>query len=67
MRILDNNEVAQVSGGGLLGLNLNLLDLVGVSARVGLGGERGHGRRDRCDDGRGRRGHRHHNRGRHCW
>ena len=66
MRILDNNDVARVSGGGLLGLNLNLLDLIGVSARVGLGGD--HGRRGgRCDDRGGRRSRHHDNRDRHCW
>ena len=67
MRILDNNEVAQVSGGGggLLGLNLNLLDLVGIDARVGFGRDDDR-RGGRCHD-RGRRGRRHHNRGRHCW
>ncbi len=65
MHILDKNDVAQVSGGGLLGLNLNLLDLIGVSARVGF--DRDHDRGGRCHDRGGRRGRHHNNRGRHCW
>ncbi|MGN6268434.1 MAG: hypothetical protein ACTHM0_00905 [Sphingomonas sp.] len=60
MRILETNEVGQVSGAGLLGLNLNLgvLDILGIHAGVSVGGnDRGrsndHGRND-CH-GRSRR------------
>lgn len=35
MRTLETKEVAQVSG-GLLGLKLNLLDIVKINARVDL-------------------------------
>jgi len=64
MRILETSEVDQVSGAGLLGLNLNLglLDILGVHAGVSVGGDdRDHGRsNDRSHNrgncyGRGRR------------
>lgn len=60
MRILETSEIDQVSGAGLLGLNLNLgiLDILGVHAGVSVGGndrghsgpsnDRGHDRRDNC-------------------
>jgi hypothetical protein len=62
MRILETSEIDQVSGAGLLGLNLNLglLDILGVHAKVSVGGDdcrsndRGHDRRDHC----GRNSHR---------
>jgi len=67
MRILETSEIDQVSGAGLLGLNLNLgvLDILGIHAGVSVGGEtRGRGSHGR-DHGRGNcydRGRR----GRHC-
>lgn len=63
MRILETSEVGQVSGAGLLGLNLNLgvLDILGIHAGVSVGGNdhgrsndhgrndcHGRSRRDRC-------------------
>lgn len=45
MRILETSERHQVSGAGLLGLNLNLgvLDILGIHAGVSVGGnDRGH-------------------------
>ncbi|RIA36867.1 hypothetical protein DFR49_4159 [Hephaestia caeni] len=60
MRTLEKSELNQVSGAGLLGLSLNLLNLVGVKARVDLGGNHRSGRGgrgyDRCE--RSNRGHR---------
>jgi len=56
MRILETSEVDQVSGAGLLGLNLNLglLDILGVHAKVSVGGDdRHHGRSDDRGHGRG--------------
>jgi len=40
MRILETTEIDQVSGAGLLGLNLNLgvLDILGIHAGVAVGG-----------------------------
>ena len=68
MHILETSEIGQVSGAGLLGLNLNLglLDILGVHAGVSVGGNGGrcdsrgrdHGRNNNCHDS-GRRG-------RHC-
>jgi len=57
MRILEANEVDQVSGAGLLGLNLNLgvLDILGISAKVSVGDSRNGGHDSRGNDcGRGR-------------
>lgn len=51
MRILETSEIDQVSGAGLLGLNLNLgiLDILGVHAGVSVGGnDRGHDNRNNC-------------------
>ena len=67
MRILETTEIDQVSGAGLLGLNLNLgvLDILGIHAGVSVGGnDRGRDSRGR-DHGRGNcyGGGR---RGRHC-
>jgi hypothetical protein len=61
MRILETNEIDQVSGAGLLGLNLNLnlLDILGVHAKVDVGDDCDGGRRsdDRCDRSHGGRDH----------
>ncbi|HEU4960439.1 MAG TPA: hypothetical protein VFT56_08530 [Sphingomonas sp.] len=60
MRLLKTNEIDQVSGAGLLGLNLNLnvLDILGVHANVDVGDDcDGRGRSDdRCGRERGHRG-----------
>lgn len=60
MRILETSEIGQVSGAGLLGLNLNLnlLDILGVHADVDVGGDCDGRRRsdDRCGRERGHRG-----------
>jgi hypothetical protein len=63
MRILEANEIDQVSGAGLLGLNLNLnlLDILGVHAKVDVGDDCDDGRRsdDRCGRGHGQGGRGH--------
>jgi hypothetical protein len=62
MRILETSEIDQVSGAGLLGLNLNLgvLDILGINAKVSVGDSRNGGHDDRG------RGCGHDRRGRHC-
>lgn len=62
MRILEANEIDQVSGAGLLGLNLNLgvLDILGISAKVSVGDAD-------CDNKRGNDcGNNRDQHGRHC-
>lgn len=57
MRTLQKAEISQVAGGGLLGLDLgvDLLDVLGINAHVGVGNDRhDHGRGD-CGRGHGRR------------